>query len=94
MVTLYHNLEYFEPRNKETTPAAGVVSCWLFLRFLMLRMLFTPLTEFIELQLFLGFLLVLPRIVIDAVADRAFHLDEVFAELGSHSLGKFLISNI
>lgn len=50
----------------------------------MLRMLFAPLTVLVELKLFLGIFLVFPRIIINPVADRAFHLNDVFTVLGSH----------
>ncbi len=50
-----------------------------------------PLTILFELKLFLGFFLILPRIVIDAAADRAFHFNNVFAVFGGHTLE---ISNV
>jgi len=51
----------------------------------MLRVLFAPLAELVEFKLLLGIFLVLPRIVINPVADRAFHLNKVFTVLGSHA---------
>ena len=51
----------------------------------MVGVLLAPLTKLVELQLFLRIFLVFPRIVINPVADRAFHLNNVFAELGSHA---------
>lgn len=56
-------------------------------------MLPTPSTVFRELQLLFGIFFVLPRIIINPVADRAFHLNNVFAVFGGHVLGKFKISN-
>lgn len=47
----------------------------LFFRFLVNRVLFAPLAKLFKLQLFFVSLFILAGIVIDSVADRAFHLN-------------------
>lgn len=59
----------------------------------MLRVLPAPFTKLVQFKLFLGFFLIFPRIVIHAVTDRAFHLNDVFAVFGGHDI-KCLIPNI
>src|SRR3989344_2523824 len=46
----------------------------------MRRVLAAPLAELLELDLALHFLLVLPRVVIDALAGLAAQLDDIFRE--------------